>query len=82
MPDDKVSMFYELFERRRSVREFSPRPVEPDKLSRFLTALNRAQSAANRQSWHFIVIEKKGPHAIDAIFMKEGFRRRASRPRL
>ncbi|MCR4287351.1 MAG: nitroreductase family protein [Deltaproteobacteria bacterium] len=74
MPDDKVNIFYELFERRRSVREFGPAPVEPDKLSRLLTALNRAQSAANRQPWHFIVIERKGPHAIDAIFMKEGFK--------
>jgi len=72
--DERLKVFYELYDRRRSVREFEDRPVEPDKLSRLLMTLNRAQSAANRQPWHFIVIENKGREELNAALTKEGFR--------
>ena len=75
MTDDKLRNFYELYERRRSIREFQERPIEQDKLLRLLTTLNRAQSAANRQPWHFIVIENQGRGELNAILTKEGFRR-------
>lgn len=71
---EKLNHFYELYERRKSVREFQDRPVELDKLSRLLMTLNRAQSAANRQPWHFIVLEKKGRSELDGLLTKEGFR--------
>ncbi len=71
---EKIKVFYELYERRKSVREFADRGIEPDKLARLLMTLNRAQSAANRQPWHFIVAEKKGREALDALLYKEGFR--------
>lgn len=72
--EDKLRDFYELFERRKSIRDFQDRPVEADKLSRLLMTLNRAQSAANRQPWHFIVLEKKGREAFEEVLTKDGFK--------
>lgn len=74
MADERLKTFYELYDRRRSVREFQDKPVEPESLSRLLTALNRAQSAANRQPWHFIVLEKKGREAFNETLTKDGFK--------
>lgn len=74
--DDKLKNFYELFDRRKSVRDYAQRPVEPEKLERLLVSLNRAQSAANRQPWHFIVLsEESERERISGLFTKEGFRR-------
>ncbi|MBI5827807.1 MAG: nitroreductase family protein, partial [Deltaproteobacteria bacterium] len=56
--EERLKIFYELYDRRRSIREFLDKPVGLDKLSRLLMTVNRAQSAANRQPWHFIVVEK------------------------
>jgi nitroreductase len=72
--DERLETFYELYERRRSVREFLPRPVEEEKLNRLLSALNRAQSAANRQPWHFIVAAGADRERLNAVFTKEGFK--------
>ncbi|MBI5343922.1 MAG: nitroreductase family protein [Deltaproteobacteria bacterium] len=72
--DDRLKTFYELFDRRRSVREFMDRPIEPDKLSRLIVTLRRAQSAANRQPWHFIVVEKKDRLELDTVFTKDCFK--------
>lgn len=72
--DERLRTFYELYDRRKSIREFADRPVEEEKLDRLLTVLNRAQSAANRQPWHFIVVEKEGREELDTVFYKEGFK--------
>ncbi|MFQ5465911.1 MAG: nitroreductase family protein [Thermodesulfobacteriota bacterium] len=72
--DERVRTFYELTERRRSVREFAPRPIEPAVLARLFTTLRRAQSAANRQPWHFVVMESEGREALNECLHKEGFR--------
>ncbi len=72
--EEKLKSFYELYDRRRSVREFDDREIEPDKLSRLIMTLNRAQSAANRQPWHFIVMERKGREELNGALTKEGFR--------
>lgn len=73
--DEKLKNFYELTERRRSVREYDERPVEPDKLARLFTTLNRAQSAANRQPWHFVVVEGENREALYECLHKEGFKK-------
>ena len=74
--DDKLKGFYALYWRRRSIREFSGRPVEPEKIDRLLEALMRAQSAANRQPWHFVVLSGQEERAaLDDVFTKEGFRK-------
>lgn len=72
--DEKLKTFYELYERRKSIREFSDKEIEKDKLGRLLETLRRAQSAANRQPWHFIIIEKKDVKMLNDIFTKDGFK--------
>lgn len=73
--DERLKTFYEMYDRRKSVREFADRPVEKEKLGRLLTTLNRAQSAANRQPWHFIVAENKGREALNEAVTKDCFRK-------
>ena len=68
--DEKLKTFYELFERRKSIREFADREIEKDKLERLLETLRRAQSAANCQPWHFIIIEKADRKKLDNVFIK------------
>lgn len=41
---------------RRSIRKFTPQPVEREKLIRVLRAAMQAPSAKNRQPWEFIVV--------------------------
>ncbi|MDR2143923.1 MAG: nitroreductase family protein [Treponema sp.] len=45
--------------KRRSVRDFLPKPVEKEKLERILRAAFEAPSAHNRRPWEFIVITEK-----------------------
>jgi nitroreductase len=44
---------------RRSVRKFSARPVERDKVLQILEAARLAPSSSNRQAWHFVVIDDR-----------------------
>lgn len=72
--DEKNKIFYELFERRKSVREFLDTEIEQEKIERLIRILQRAQSAANRQPWHFIFVENKGREKLNEVFTKEGFK--------
>jgi nitroreductase len=47
---------FEAVKTRRSIRKFKPDPVEKEKLEKILEAGRLAPSAANRQPWHFIVV--------------------------
>jgi len=47
---------FEAIRARRSIQEYSSRPVEKENLDRVLEAGRPAPSAANRQPWHFIVV--------------------------
>lgn len=73
--DEKLRTFYELYERRRSIREFDERPIEPERLDRLIVTLQRAQSAANRQPWHFIVVDGADKEALNDAFYKDGFKK-------
>ena len=42
---------------RRSIRKFTDRPVEPEKLQAVLEAARLAPSWANMQCWRFVVVE-------------------------
>lgn len=53
--------FHEVVKTRRSVRKYSPRPIEEAVLSRILDAARIAPSGSNRQPWKFIVVKD---HAI------------------
>ena len=72
--DEKLKIFYDLYERRKSIREFSDNDIEKDKLERLLETLRRAQSAANRQPRHFIIIGKKDRKKLNDCLTKEGFK--------
>lgn len=48
--------FYEELRRRRTVRDFSPRPVDRQVIEDCLRAAGTAPSGANLQPWHFVVI--------------------------
>ncbi len=52
----RVEAFYDDVNRRRSVRDFSDRPVPRDIIETALKAANTAPSGANLQPWHFVVV--------------------------
>ena len=56
----RLKDFYEDLNRRRTVREFSDRPVPRDLIETALKAANTAPSGANLQPWHFAVVS--GPN--------------------
>jgi nitroreductase len=58
----RAKSFNELLQKRRTVRNFSDKPVPRNLIEQCLLAANSAPSGANRQPWHFAVIsspEKK-----------------------
>ena len=48
--------FYQELGRRRTVRDFSDRPVEKSIIDQCLLAAGTAPSGANMQPWHFAVV--------------------------
>tara|TARA_R110000868_G_scaffold306734_4_gene568177 strand:- start:48290 stop:48958 length:669 start_codon:yes stop_codon:yes gene_type:complete len=53
---DRASRFYELIKSRRTVREFSDRPVDRKVIEQCLLAAGTAPNGANKQPWHFAVV--------------------------
>jgi len=68
--EEKLKNFYELFTRRRSVRDFSDRDIENEVLDRILETGRRAPSAANCQPWHFIILKKGNRGDFDSLLQK------------
>ena len=62
---DRLDEFYADIDRRRTVREFSDRPVPRDIIETALQAANTAPSGANLQPWHFAVVS--GPETKERI---------------
>ncbi len=62
---DRLDEFYADIDRRRTVREFSDRPVPRDIIETALKAANTAPSGANLQPWHFAVVS--GPETKKKI---------------
>lgn len=52
----RAKAFRQELQRRRSVRDFSERPVEREVIEECLCAAGTAPSGANRQPWHFVVV--------------------------
>jgi len=52
----RLHRFYDTVSRRRTVREFSDRPVPRDIIEAALLAAGTAPSGANLQPWHFVVV--------------------------
>lgn len=54
----KAESFYEMIKRRRTVRDFSSKPVPRSVIENALKAAGTAPSGANKQPWHFVVISE------------------------
>jgi nitroreductase len=52
--------FHNLVKQRYSVRDYSPEPIDPQKLEHVLEAARLAPTAANRQPFQLIVIHTEG----------------------
>jgi nitroreductase len=52
--------FFELIQKRYSVRAYKPEPVEDDKLQQILDAARLAPTASNRQPFQILVIHTAG----------------------
>ena len=78
----RVSDFYQNLDRRRTVREFSDRPVPRDIIETALKAANTAPSGANLQPWHFVVVSgpetKKKIREAAEVEEREFYEHRAS----
>jgi len=53
---ERVRAFRDSMSRRRTVREFSARPVPRDVIEAAIEAAGTAPSGANLQPWHFVVV--------------------------
>ncbi|MEO8361708.1 MAG: nitroreductase family protein [Vicinamibacteria bacterium] len=53
---DRARAFYEEARRRRTIREFSSRPVESEVIENCLRTAGTAPSGANLQPWHYVVV--------------------------
>jgi iodotyrosine deiodinase len=78
----RLSDFYSDVDRRRTVREFSDRPVPRDIIETALKAANTAPSGANLQPWHFVVVScpetKKKIREAAEVEEREFYEHRAS----
>lgn len=52
----RASSFHEQMQRRRTVRQFSNRPVSSEIIEQCIRAAATAPSGANLQPWHFVVV--------------------------
>jgi hypothetical protein len=48
--------FYEVMQRRRTIRDFSDRPVPREVIEHCIRAAGTAPSGANLQPWHFVAV--------------------------
>jgi len=53
---ERSQAFYEDIKRRRSVRDFSDKPVPKEIIENCIKAAGTAPSGANLQPWHFVVV--------------------------
>lgn len=51
--------FFEVVQKRVSVRNYKPDPIPPQHLEQILEAARQAPNAGNQQSWRFLVIQEK-----------------------
>ncbi len=53
---ERAELFYQDIRRRRTVRDFSNRPVPREIIEKAVLAAGTAPSGANRQPWQFVVV--------------------------
>jgi nitroreductase len=54
---ERAASFYERMDRRRSVRDFSDRPVPRDLIETAIRTAGTAPSGAHRQPWQFVAVD-------------------------
>jgi iodotyrosine deiodinase len=52
----RAQQFYEMMQRRRTIRDFSDRPVPREVIENCILAARTAPSGANLQPWHFVAV--------------------------
>lgn len=68
----RAAAFYRALDTRRTVREFSARPIPPGTLDQCILAAGTAPSGAHKQPWRFIVVTDPAvKHAIREAAEKE-----------
>lgn len=66
--------FFEVVEKRLSIRAFATEPVEPEKLQQILETANRAPSAGNLQGYEiFVVKDAETRAALAKAALEQGF---------
>ncbi len=50
-------MFFELIEKRRSIRKFKPRSIEKEKIEKLVEAALRAPSSRGINPWIFVIVD-------------------------
>ena len=56
-PESATAQFYEVLRRRRSVRQFSDRPVGREVIEGLVRCAHTAPSGANKQPWRFVCVQ-------------------------
>jgi nitroreductase len=78
----RAAAFRAEMQRRRTVRDFSPRPIPPGVVEECLIAAGTAPNGANLQPWHFVVVsDPEIKHQIREAAEKEEHEFYARRPR-
>jgi nitroreductase len=76
--EEEFNMFLSLVQKRRSIRRYLDKPVEPEKIDRLIEAALRAPSSRGFNPWEFVVVtdrilleklSKAKPHG--ASFLKD-----------
>lgn len=57
---ERSRMFYELMDQRRTVREFSDKPIPPEVIENIIMTASTAPSGAHKQPWTFCVVTDPG----------------------
>ncbi len=66
--------FKDIVNTRRSVRQYDPQMIEPEKLDYIIECARRAPSAANRQPWLFIIVKSpEMKQKLQQCYIKEWF---------
>lgn len=81
-PERAIATFHEALRRRRSVREFSARPVSRELIEGLVRCAMTAPSGANKQPWRFVCVQdpatKARIRAGAEAEEREFYRRRAN----
>jgi len=81
-PEEAARAFFERMRSRRSIRQFSDRPVSLETIEWIVRAAGSAPSGANKQPWRFVAVQdadtKRRIRAAAETEEREFYKRRAS----